>query len=153
MRMAMYWTATRMSGGNFDFRFNKLGEAIVAEKEEYFKSLENAKAEKLSVSQLTTGLNKLKKGLTVQVKEHFDIDYYYQVEGVMVSDKDKVASSKEIDIFRKRGEEMCKDLDKTLNTLLLYREDDSIVVAKRIRTLKRIQFQLKGIREALLKVI
>lgn len=153
MRMSMYWTATRMSGGNFDFRFNKLAEAIEGEKCEYFKSLNSAKEEELSVSQLTTGLNKLKKALTVQVKENFDIDYYYQVEGVVVSDKDKTASSKEIDVFRKRGEEMCKDLDKTLNTLLLYREDDSIVVAKRIRTLKRIQFQLKGIREALSRTI
>ncbi len=152
MKMHMYWIATRMSGGNFDYRFKKLREAIDEIRLQYFNVLDRTIENKYSVSDITTNLNIFKKSLIEAVKDSFEIDYYYEIEGVLVSSKDKVATKEEVNTFRKKAEEMCRDLDATLNTLLLYREDNSIIVARRLRDLKVIRSELSSIKEVLLNV-
>lgn len=145
LRMSVYWSATRMSRGNFDFHYNKMKEGIEEAKIKYFGALA-VQGTNCRKSELVAKLNMMKDQIMQAINNEFEIDYYYEHEEAVITDEEEFCSSKTVEEYRRRGEEICEELEKTLNVLLMYREDDSIVVAKRIKHLKRIRIILKEIR-------
>lgn len=148
MRMTVYWNATRMSRGNFDFHFNKLKEAIAEAKQDFYKKVE--KDAQISHSDLVVAINLLKMRLTEAVNNEFEIQYSYELEEIIMDeDGQKIADEKTKRSFSQQADKVCANLDSTLSVLLLYREDDSIVIAKRTKRLKVIRQRLRDIRKAL----
>ena len=74
-------------------------------------------------------LNEEKLKLKVKVEELFGIDYYYDMEFV---DTDEVILAAE---YKKQAAELYDELENTLNSVFMYKEENAYAVARRIEDL------------------
>ena len=86
--------------------------------------------------------NDVKNRLTAKVKELFFIDYHYEIERV----SGQTAIEGEDDLVA-RVDNICDNLNKTLNTVFMHREENTYVVARRINNLNRLVRKLVKMRD------
>ena len=86
--------------------------------------------------------NDVKNRLTAKVKELFFIDYHYEIERV----SGQTAVEGEDDLVA-RVDNICNNLNETLNTVFMHREENTYVVARRINNLNRLVRKLVKMRD------
>ncbi len=86
--------------------------------------------------------NDVKNRLTAKVKELFFIDYHYEIERV----SGQTAVDGEDDLVA-RVDNICNNLNETLNTVFMHREENTYVVARRINNLNRLVRKLVKMRD------
>ena len=86
--------------------------------------------------------NDVKNRLTAKVKELFFIDYHYEIERV----SGHTAVESEDDLVA-RVDNICNNLNETLNTVFMHREENTYVVARRINNLNRLVRKLVKMRD------
>lgn len=148
LRMKIYWNATRMSIGNFEDRFEKLLEMIDQAKDKFYgKVREDVE---ISHGALVVALNQLKMDLTAAVDEQFGILYTYDLDEVIMDAYAAMKADETTKLsFAHQADKVCSELNATLSVLMLYQEDNAIVIAKRTKRLKIIRKRLRDIHRAL----
>ena len=78
---------------------------------------------------LMADLNEEKARLSEKVKELFGIEYVYEV------DRSQAGRLLDRDAYREELARTCRDLEKTLDTIFMYKEENAYTVARRIEDL------------------
>ncbi|MHC1724323.1 MAG: dynamin family protein [Aminipila sp.] len=159
-RLDLYWNALKMPIGRLDNRFNEMKKCLadIESKShdivgELDKEPNNDKYLVLS-NMLEVELNQMKQKLSSSVSELFGMEYHYELTELNVAENykfdnspDSVGNLKEK--FLKETKQLCDELDDTLNLILMYREKNSITVARRIDDLNKLNRQLRNIKKLL----
>lgn len=132
-QITLYRNALSMTGKEFEEKF--------AEIQEFFESL-HKEAEAIpaalranrEVCRLHT--NDVRNRLSAKVKELFGIEYHYDME-IVAGEADL---TEEVD-------GLCSDLYKMLNTIFMYREENTYIVSKRIYKLNELVRKLVVMRD------
>ena len=148
LRMKTYWNATRMSIGNFENRYSTLLEMIEEAKYRFYSKVdENAD---ITHGELVVALNELKMDLTEAVNEQFGILYTYDLDEVIMDAYAGMKADETTKLsFAHQADKVCSELNATLSVLMLYKEEDAIVIAKRTKRIKVIRKRLRDIHSAL----
>lgn len=133
-QLDFYWNAMNMDYKSLDEKF----EAVAA-------TIEEIKADAETKEMLfEVYLNEYRLKLSAKVLELFGMEYHYNIEqlpaGLVQMTKDD---------FIKETENLCNDLNTTLNTVLLYREENAYAVCRRINNINRLTRKLRTIRDKL----
>lgn len=159
-RLDLYWNALKMPVGRLDNRFNEMKKCL-AEIEEnseaVVRSLENEtnndKYFEIS-NMLEIELNEMKQKLSTSVSALFGMEYHYEITELNIAENykfdnsdDSIANLK--DKFIKETKMICDDLDDTLNLILMYREKNTITVARRIDDLNKLNRKLRKLKNLL----
>ncbi len=133
-QLDFYWAAMNLEYKELDARFAKVNEALAGVREKA------AACE----SGFAVHLNDYKLELADTVKELFGMEYHYEIDTLRAGlmDMDKEA-------FLEQTEALCADLAKTLDRILLYREENAYKVCHRINAINRLLRELRRIRDAL----
>lgn len=159
-RLDLYWNALKMPIGRLDNRFNQMKEYLEEIKAksnqisiEIDKEHNNDKYFEIS-NMLDIELNEIKQKLSLAVSELFGMEYHYELNEFNVTEKYKFDNSQDSisslkDKFLKETKQLCDELDNTLNFILMYREKNTITVARRIDDLNKLNRQLRRIKNML----
>ena len=139
----LYWKTTGMANDPFNQRYEILENILKFERSdsEKFIKEEHTKAE------LAGKVNKIRKAMVDGIEQCFTIKYNYETGNENVVDGDQKATELEIDAYKKSVNAIFKDLEQTLKILIAYRQDDAVVVAKRLRNIHIIRDKLRLIQE------
>lgn len=159
-RLDLYWNALKMPIGRLDNRFNLMKKCL-AELEEKSKDIalqlnketNNDKYFEIS-NMLEVELNQMKQQLSEAVSEHFGMEYHYEITELDIAENYKFDNSQDSignlkEKFLKETKQICDELDATLNLILLYREKNSIIVARRIEDLNKLNRKLRTLKNLL----
>lgn len=133
-QLDFYWNAMNMDYKSLDEKF-----AAVA------ATIEEIKADAETKEMLfEMYLNEYRIKLSAKVLELFGMEYHYHIEQlpaglVQMSKADFIAETAKL----------CEDLNSTLNTVLLYREENAYAVCRRINNINRLTRKLRTIRDKL----
>ena len=135
-QLNFYWKAMNMEYGELDVRF-----------EEIEKTLDSIKkrAEDCAGG-YNLFLNEFKRELSAKVRELFGMEYHYDIDLLKIGLTELGREE-----FLLRTEELCDDLAKTLNRILLYREENAYTVCRRINAINRLTREIRRIRDSLRK--
>lgn len=135
-QLDFYWKAMNMEYGELDVRF-----------EEIEKTLDSIKkrAEDCAGG-YNLFLNEFKRELSAKVRELFGMEYHYDIDLLKIGLTELGREE-----FLLRTEELCDDLAKTLNRILLYREENAYTVCRRINAINRLTREIRRIRDSLRK--
>ena len=133
-QLDFYWKAMNMEYKELDQRFEEISETIAVIKKEA-AGFEGG---------FEIHLNEMKLELSEQVLALFGIEYHYDIAllpaGLATMDKEE---------FLELVDLLCKNLDYTLNRILLYREENAYTVVRRINNINKLARQLRKIRSQL----
>lgn len=87
-------------------------------------------------------LNEIKIKLSEKVLELFDMEYHYDIV-----EQDDIIKEQAKNHFLEQVEALCADLEATLDSILLYREEDAYKVYRRIYDLNSLTSRLRRIRD------
>lgn len=131
-QLDFYWKAMNMEYKELDERF-----------EEVSKTVDSVRVDSAGFdSGYEVHLNELKIRLSEKVLELFGMEYHYDINLVKTR---FTAMSK--DEFLAQVELLCKDLQDTLNRILLYREENAYTVIRRINNINKLTRQIRKIRD------
>ncbi len=138
-QITLYRNALAMTGKEFEEKFNEIKEffqQIHKETEALPEVLKNNE----TVCQLHA--NDVKNRLADKVKVLFGIEYHYDIEDVA----EVKNNATQVDILS-TVDDICSNLEKTLNAVFMHREENTYVVAKRIYGLNDVVRKLVKIRD------
>lgn len=138
-QITLYRNALAMTGKEFEEKFNEIKEffqQIHKETEDLPEVLKNNE----TVCQLHA--NDVKNRLADKVKVLFGIEYHYDIEDVA----EVKNNATQVDILS-TVDDICSNLEKTLNAVFMHREENTYVVAKRIYGLNDVVRKLVKIRD------
>lgn len=159
-RLDLYWNALKMPIGRLDSRFNEMKkclEEIEGKSKELVcqlsKEANNDRYFEIS-NMLDIELNQMKQKLSGAVSELFGMEYHYELIELNIEEKYKFDNSKDsIEVIKNKFinevEQLCNELNSTLNLILMYREKNSITVARRIDDLNKLNRQLRKLKTLL----
>lgn len=133
-QLDFYWKAMNMSYSQLDEKFNEITQYIAAVKEEA------AGYEAI----FEIHLNEIKMKLSQKVYELFGMEYTYDIERIGFG---STFMNKEE--FMTEVEDLCNDLNSTLNRILLYREENAYVVVRKINDINKLTRTLRKIKHRL----
>lgn len=139
-QITLYRTALSMPADEFDKRFEEMKNYFTEIKEKTLDMPEEMRKNK-AVSE--AHLNGVKNGLAGKVKELFGIEYHYDINdvlayGIEMSQEDNLGS---------KVEGLCDNLNETLNTIFMHREENAYKVVRRINDLNRLVRKLVKMRD------
>jgi small GTP-binding protein len=137
-QISFYRAALSLTGKEFEEKFSEMKEffeVVTIETRTLPESLKNNKVV------CEAHANDIKNRLTAKVKELFGIDYHYEIDEV----QENITTEGEADVVAQVAG-ICNSLDKTLNTIFMYREENTYVVSKRIYDMNRLVRQLVRMR-------
>ncbi len=139
-QITLYRTALSMPADEFDKRFEEMKNYFTEIKEKTLDMPEEMRKNK-AVSE--AHLNGVKSGLAAKVKELFGIEYHYDINdvsgyGIEMSQEDNLGS---------KVEGLCDNLNETLNTIFMHREENAYKVVRRINDLNRLVRKLVKMRD------
>lgn len=158
-RLNLYWNALKLPVGKLDERFTEMKKCL-AQLEEESRTVaeeigEGGNERYFEVSNtLDIKLNEMKRKLTEQVSELFGMDYHYELTELNMGEKYKFDNSQD-DIadlkakFLKETKLICDELSETLNLILLYKEKNTITVARRVDDLNKLNRRLRSLKTTL----
>ncbi len=133
-QLKFYWKAMNMRMDDLDVQFKSIAEFIVEQKQ-------YAEAKDFGFE---VHLNIIRLKLSEKVMELFGMEYSYDIEelpaGIAQMDKQT---------FMEKVNYLCYNLYDTLNSILLYREENTYTVAHRINAINRLTWWLRNIQESL----
>ena len=133
-QLNFYWKAMNMEYSELDIRF-----------EEIEKTLSDIKKRSLDCDgAFNLFLNEYKQELSAKVHELFGMEYHYEIDMIRAG-----LTELSKDEFLHLTEELCDDLSKTLNGILLYREENAYVVYRRINDINKLTREIRRIRDRL----
>lgn len=132
-QLNFYWKAMNMEYSELDIRF-----------EEIEKTLSDIKKRSLDCDgAFNLFLNEYKQELSAKVHELFGMEYHYEIDMIRAG-----LTELSKDEFLHLTEELCDDLSKTLNGILLYREENAYVVYRRINDINKLTREIRRIRDS-----
>lgn len=138
-QVTFYRNAMQMTHVEFDRKFEEI-KAFFDQIHNETSMLPAALRTNAAVCEAHT--NDVKNRLTAKVKELFFIDYHYEIERV----SGQTAVEGEDDLVA-RVDNICNNLNETLNTVFMHREENTYVVARRINNLNRLVRKLVKMRD------
>ena len=133
-QLDFYWNAMNMDYKSLDEKFD----AVAATIEEIKQDAETKEM------LFEMYLNEYRIKLSAKVLELFGMEYHYHIEQLPAG---LVQMSK--NDFIEETAKLCEDLNSTLNTVLLYREENAYAVCRRINNINRLTRKLRTIRDKL----
>ena len=138
-QVTFYRNAMQMTHVEFDQKFEEI--------KTFFDQIHNETAMlpaalRTNAAVCEAHTNDVKNRLTAKVKELFFIDYHYEIERV----SGQTAVEGEDDLVA-RVDNICNNLNETLNTVFMHREENTYVVARRINNLNRLVRKLVKMRD------
>ncbi|MBR5128450.1 MAG: dynamin family protein [Firmicutes bacterium] len=138
-QVTFYRNAMQMTHVEFDQKFEEI--------KAFFDQIHNETAMlpaalRTNAAVCEAHTNDVKNRLTAKVKELFFIDYHYEIERV----SGQTAVEGEDDLVA-RVDNICNNLNETLNTVFMHREENTYVVARRINNLNRLVRKLVKMRD------
>ena len=138
-QVTFYRNAMQMTHVEFDQKFEEI--------KTFFDQIHNETAMlpaalRTNAAVCEAHTNDVKNRLTAKVKELFFIDYHYEIERV----SGQTAVEGEDDLVA-RVDNICSNLNETLNTVFMHREENTYVVARRINNLNRLVRKLVKMRD------
>ncbi|WP_303857892.1 dynamin family protein [Aminicella lysinilytica] len=133
-QLDFYWSAMNLEYKELDKRFAAIN-----------KTLEDVRGKADACEgNFDVHLNEYKLMLSETVKDLFGMEYHYEIDTVRygVIDMDR-------EDFLKNVDDLCDDLTKTLDRILLYREENAYTVCHRINAINRLSRNLRRIRDSL----
>ncbi len=130
-QLDFYWKAMNMAYEELDAKFEEM-KNFIAESKEKASGYEAI---------FEIHLNELKLKLSEKVYEVFGMEYSYDIEQMRMG-----ASFMNKEEFIKQVNEICEDLEETLNRILLYREENAYVVVRKINDINRLTRSLRRIK-------
>ena len=129
-QLSFYWKAMNMRMEDLDKRFKEISE---------FLDEQRAYAEAQTFG-FEVHLNIIRLNLSEKVKELFGMEYSYEIgdlpPGLAQMDKET---------FMSKTNELCDTLYKTLESILLYKEENTYNVAHRLNALNRMTYYLRNL--------
>ena len=98
---------------------------------------------------LEVHMNDIKNRLSAKVSDMFGIEYHYTISSVDFFRGGEVAEDGSRDLrgsFKKAVDDVCEELNKTLNTIFMHREENTYVVIRRVNDLNRLVHKLVRLR-------
>ena len=135
-QLNFYWKAMNMEYGELDVRFEEIEKTLGSIK----KRAEDC------AGGYNLFLNEFKRELSAKVRELFGMEYHYDIDLLKIGLTELGREE-----FLLRTEELCDDLAKTLNRILLYREENAYTVCRRINAINRLTREIRRIRDSLRK--
>lgn len=130
-QLDFYWKAMNMAYEELDAKFEEM-KNFIAESKEKASGYEAI---------FEIHLNELKLKLSEKVYEVFGMEYSYDIEQMRMG-----ASFMNKEEFMEQVNEICEDLEETLNRILLYREENAYVVVRKINDINRLTRSLRRIK-------
>lgn len=160
VRLDLYWNALKMPAGRLDSSFNQM-KTCLAELESKSQeiaselNMETGNDKYVEISnRLEIELNQMRKVLSSSVSQLFGIEYHYELTELNITENYKFDHSEDnIESLKNRflsqTKQLCDELDSTLNLILMYREKNTITVARRIEDLNILNRQLRKLKSLL----
>ena len=145
----LYRTALKMPAREFDAMFKELNEFFAEIKQE---AAEFAESFRSNPRMLEAHMNDIKNRLSAKVSDMFGIEYHYTISSVDFFRGGEVAEDGSRDLrgsFKKAVDDVCEELNKTLNTIFMHREENTYVVIRRVNDLNRLVHKLVRLRREL----
>ncbi|MGF6376488.1 GTPase Era involved in 16S rRNA processing [Clostridiales Family XIII bacterium PM5-7] len=133
-QLDFYWKAMNMEYKELDERFETISDTV--------EEIGHEAAE--TESSFAVQLNEIKHRLSDEVLQLFGMEYHYDID--LVETK-REAMNKER--FLAQVNELCQDLQDTLNRILLYREENAYTVIRRINNINKLTRRIRKIRDEL----
>lgn len=133
-QLRFYWKAMNMRMEDLDDRFAQIKEFIDTQKE-------YARQQKFGFE---VHLNIIRINLSEKVDELFGMEYSYDIDELPAG-----ISQMGYEEFIEKVDRLCDDLYETLNSILLYREENAYTVAHRINQINRLTWWLYEIRDSI----
>ncbi len=133
-QLRFYWKAMNMRLEDLDDKFVQIREFIDSQKE-------YARSQKFGFE---VHLNIIRLNLSEKVKELFGMEYSYDIDELPAG-----ISNMGYEEFIEKVDDICDHLYKTLDSILLYREENAYTVAHRINQINRLTWWLYEIRDSL----
>ena len=138
-----------MPAREFDAMFKELNEFFAEIKQE---ATEFAESFRSNPRMLEAHMNDIKNRLSAKVSDMFGIEYHYTISSVDFFRGGEVAEDGPRDLrgsFKKAVDDVCEELNKTLNTIFMHREENTYVVIRRVNDLNRLVHKLVRLRREL----
>ena len=133
-QLNFYWKAMNMEYKELDARFNQI-ELTLGDIKNRAENCPGA---------YNLFINEFKRELSGKVHELFGMEYHYDLDLLKIG---LTEMSKEE--FIEKTDELCEDLSKTLNRILLHREENAYTVCHRINKINRLTRELRRLRDSL----
>lgn len=149
LQIELYRIALKMPEREFSGKFQELQEFFAEIKTEAAVSCEMFSE---NPNMLEAHENEIKNRLSVKVSEMFGIAYPYDVKSIDGTYGDETAETDPDDCreeFCKKIDDICDDLNKTLRTIFMHREENTYVIIRRVNDLNRLVHKLVRLREEL----
>ena len=127
----LYRTALKMPAREFDAMFKELNEFFAEIKQE---AAEFAESFRSNPRMLEAHMNDIKNRLSAKVSDMFG--------GEVPEDGSRDLRGS----FKKAVDDVCEELNKTLNTIFMHREENTYVVIRRVNDLNRLVHKLVRLR-------
>ncbi|QIB70161.1 hypothetical protein Ami103574_13050 [Aminipila butyrica] len=159
-RLNLYWTALKMPIGKMDLRFRKMTEVLNQLQEQGRQAALNldeagdAGRYVDASNLLELELNRMKKQLSASAKELFGLEYHYELAELDLGEGYQQAASGDSlenlkNKFLSQVQQLCQEMESTLNLILMYREKNTITVARRMEDLNKLNRQLRDLKNRL----
>ena len=122
--------------------FKELNEFFAEIKQE---AAEFAESFRSNPRMLEVHMNDIKNRLSAKVSDMFGVEYHYTISSVDFFRGGEVAEDGSRDLrgsFKKAVDDVCEELNKTLNTIFMHREENTYVVIRRVNDLNRLVHKL-----------
>ena len=136
LQISSYRNVLNMAPNVFNSRFKEMHEIISKLRDE-----NNMQTGMKDIP--VTKLNEEKSYLIVKIKELFGIEYYYDIEKIEATD---TITSEE---YIKRAEALYTELETTLNTRFMYKDENAYTVARRIEDLNMLMRKMEQYQDLL----
>ncbi len=129
-QLDFYWSAMTRSYEDLDERFAQIDREIEAlrKKAEGYEAIFEIR------------LNELKLALTAKVYEIFGIEYTFEIEEMPLS-----GAFMKKEEYLQRVDALCSELQGTLRTILMYREENAYTVVRRIEDINKVTRKLRSV--------
>ena len=148
-QIELYRTALNMPMDEFDAKFKEMAEFFQVIKTEAGMFAESFPG---NARMLEAHMNDIKNQLSQKVSELFRIEYHYEITTVdfFRGGKDDGEGGRDLrESFASAVDKLCSDLNETLNTIFMHREENAYKVCRRINDLNRLVRKLVKLRTEL----
>lgn len=128
-QIASYREVLKMAPNVFNRRFQEMKQLMEGQRQD-LEDLEDRQY-------LRAAVNEEKAFLTRQVRELFGIEYYYGV------DRDEAAELMDREEYRAELTKVYDELESTINSIFMYKEENAYAVARRIEDLNILMQQMR----------
>ena len=148
-QIIFYRTALNMSQAEFDAKFKELKQYFAGLRKKAGSSAADLGGDPRMVK---AHMNDIKNLLSAKVSELFGIEYHYDISEIdffRSGNTRKDISIDQQDNITEAVERVCDELENTLNTIFMHREENTYVVCKRLSDLNRLLEKLINMRDEL----